>query len=62
MLKNSKTDYQRVTTNFQTLRQFIEDLKTQMALDLPDVYRRLDEADKDDDKVLFLTFSGQHLT
>ncbi len=48
MLKNSKTDYQRVTTNFQTLRQFIEDLKTQMALDLPDVYRRLDEADKDE--------------
>ena len=47
MAKKIKTDYQRVTTNFQTLRQFIEDLKTQMALDLPNVYSRLNQADQD---------------
>ena len=47
MAKKIKTDYQRVTTNFQNLRHFIEDLKTQMALDLPNVYSRLNQADQD---------------
>lgn len=47
MAKKTKTDYQRVTTNFQNLRHFIEDLKTQMALDLPNVYSRLNQADQD---------------
>lgn len=43
------SDRQRVTQNFQTCRQFIQDLKTQMSLDLPDVYLRLNQADNKDE-------------
>lgn len=41
-------DTQRVVKNFQTLRQFLEDLKTQMGIDIPDIYLRIQEADNKD--------------
>lgn len=47
--------YQRVTANFQTLRQFIQDLKTQMSYDLPDIYLKLSQPDKTDVGQSFLS-------
>ena len=53
MTKN--TDYTRVEVNFKTLRVFLQDLKTQMSMDLPDVYLRLQQADNADVGQSFLS-------
>ena len=51
----SLKDTKQVVKNFQTLRQFIEDLKNQMGIDIPDIYLRLQQADNKDVGQSFLS-------